>query len=192
VSFKTVRYSFWSTRPFGAAWKKFRSVSRARRASSWVGEFGADDPGGDCKPVTGVLAEGGAIDPLLLLWWSGGDETAESIPKGGGISRMGESRAEDGVVSGMLLYFGVIGSVFWATKDGSMPNIGKVWLRGRWKLFPGGGRRACCEGSHELELLSGEKANGVVGLVGPAEKAEFGASVNELDNEVVLWELACL
>jgi hypothetical protein len=34
---------------------------------------------------------------------------AESIPKGGGISCMGESRADDGAVSGRL-YFGVKGS----------------------------------------------------------------------------------
>jgi len=47
-------------------------VSRALRASSEVGELGADDPrGGDWRPDTGVDAEGGAIDPLLLLWCSG-------------------------------------------------------------------------------------------------------------------------
>ena len=44
------------------------TVFRARRASSVVGEFAADDPGGDCRPLIGVLEDGGAIDPLLLLW----------------------------------------------------------------------------------------------------------------------------
>lgn len=61
-------------------------MSKARRASSCVGELGAEDPGGDCKPVIGVPDEGGAIEPLLLLWCNGGDEMAESIPKGGPIS----------------------------------------------------------------------------------------------------------
>lgn len=42
-------------------------MSSALRASSCVGELGAEDPGGDCSPVIGVFEEGGAIDPLLLL-----------------------------------------------------------------------------------------------------------------------------
>lgn len=137
-------------------------MSRARLASSGVGELG-DEPIGDWTPVIGVLDDGGAMEPLLLLWCRGGDETAESIPKGCAFSWIGESSAEDGAVTGM--YFGVRGSVTCAANVGSMPSIGNVWLRGRWKVFPGGGRRACCEGSHDAELLSGEKANGVVGLV---------------------------
>ncbi len=62
---------------------KLSSVSKALRASSWVGELGADDPGGDWRPVIGVPDDGGAIEPLLLLWcseWRGGEEIAESIP----------------------------------------------------------------------------------------------------------------
>jgi hypothetical protein len=70
-------------------------------------------------------------------------------------------------------------------KEGSIPSIGNVWLRGRWKLLPGGGSRDCCEGIQEPEL-SGEKVNGVVGLVGPPENEEGAVSVNALDNEVVL------
>jgi len=66
--------------------KKLSRVSRALRASSWVGEPGTEDPGGDCRPVIGVPEEGGAMEPLLLLWCKGGDEMAESIPNGGGIS----------------------------------------------------------------------------------------------------------
>ncbi len=64
---------------------------------------------------------------------------------------MGESKADEGAVIGRLLYFGVNGSLlFWEEmKDGSIPSMGKVWLRGLWKLFPGGGSRACCEGSQE-------------------------------------------
>jgi hypothetical protein len=42
-------------------------VSSARLASSCVGELGADEPGGDCRPVMGVFDDGGAMDPLLLL-----------------------------------------------------------------------------------------------------------------------------
>jgi hypothetical protein len=63
-------YSFWSTRPLGACWNQLSNVSRARRASSGVGELGADDPGGDCNPLIGVVEAGGAMDPLLLLWCS--------------------------------------------------------------------------------------------------------------------------
>jgi hypothetical protein len=70
--------------------------------------------------------------------------------------------------------------------DGSIRSIGKVWLRGRWKLFPGGGSRGCCEGMQEPELLSGEKAKGVVGLVGPAANEEGAVPVKALDKEVVL------
>lgn len=51
---------------------------------------------------------------------------AESIPNGGGISWIGESNADEGVVTGRL-YFGVRGSFACELmKDGSMPNIGKV------------------------------------------------------------------
>jgi len=77
-------------------------------------------------------------------------------------------------------------------KDGSIPSMGKVWLLGRWKLLPGGGNRACCEGIHDPELLSGEKAKGVVGLVGPPENEEGAVSVKALDRDVVLWEFECL
>lgn len=101
------------------------NVSRALRASSDVGELGADDPGGDCRPVIGVFEEGGAIDPLLLLWCNGGDEIAESMPNGGGISCIGESNVEEGAVTGK--YFGVMGSeTCGETKDGSIPNMGNV------------------------------------------------------------------
>jgi len=56
------------------------------------------------------VPDGGAIEPLLLLWWRTGEEIAESRPNGGGISCIGESRAEEGSVTGRL-YFGVKGSV---------------------------------------------------------------------------------
>lgn len=119
-------YSFWSTRPVGAWLKKLSKVSRALRASSWVGELGAEDPGCDCKPVMGVPEEGGAIEPLLLLWCKGGEEMAESMPKGGGISWIGDSKAEEGAVTGRL-YFGVRGSPLCEEmKDGSIPSMGKV------------------------------------------------------------------
>lgn len=59
----------------------------------------------------GVPDDGGAIEPLLLLWCRGGEEIAESIPKGWGISWIGESNADEGAVNGML-YFGVNGSLF--------------------------------------------------------------------------------
>jgi hypothetical protein len=36
------------------------------------------------------------------------------------------------------------------------------------------------------QLLSGEKAKGVVGLAGPPENDEGAVSVNALDSEVVL------
>jgi hypothetical protein len=130
------------------------------------------------------------MEPLLLLWCRGGEEMAESIPKGGGISWIGDSNAEGGAVTGRL-YFGVRGSLLWM-KDGSIPSMGKVWLLGRWKLLPGGGNRACCEGNHDPELLSGEKAKGVVGLVGPPENEEGAVSVKALDKDVVLWEFECL
>ena len=76
---------------------------------------------------------------------------------------------------------------------GSFPSIGKVWLLGRcWKLFPCGGMRDCWEGIHEPELVSGEKVNGVVGLVGPPENGDGAVSVKALDRDVVLCELECL
>jgi hypothetical protein len=75
--------------------------------------------------VIGVFEEGGAIDPLLLLWCNGGDEIAESMPNGGGISCIGESNVEEGAVTGK--YFGVMGSeTCGETKDGSIPNMGNV------------------------------------------------------------------
>jgi hypothetical protein len=40
--------------------------------------------------------------------------------------------------------------------------------------------------------LSGEKAKGVVGLVGPPENEEGAVSVKALDKDVVLWEFECL
>jgi hypothetical protein len=42
------------------------------------------------------------------------------------------------------------------------------------------------------ELVSGEKVNGVVGLVGPPENGDGAVSVNALDKDVVLCELECL
>jgi hypothetical protein len=72
------------------------------------------------------VPEGGAMEPLLLLWCSVGEERAESSPKGGGISCIGESRAEVGAVTGRL-YFGVSGSVLWVEmKEGSIPSVGNV------------------------------------------------------------------
>jgi hypothetical protein len=53
------------------------SVSAARRASSWVGEFGDEAaalPAAVDRPVRLLL---------LLLWRSCGDETAWSIPNVG-------------------------------------------------------------------------------------------------------------
>lgn len=109
---------------------------------------------------------------------------AESIPNGGPISWIGESKADEGAVTGML-YFGVSGSFDCEEmNDGSIPSIGKVWLRGRWNPFPGGGNRDCCEGSHPE--LSGEKAKGPVGLVGPPENEDGLLSVKALDKDVVL------
>jgi hypothetical protein len=52
--------------------------------------------------------------------------------------------------------------------------------------LPGGGNLDCCEGIHDPELLSGEKAKGVVGLVGPPENDEGAVSVKALDKDVVL------
>lgn len=104
---------------------------------------------------------------------------------------MGESSADGGAVTGK--YFGVMGSgPCDEMNDGSIPSMGNVWLLGRWKLFPGGGSRDCCEGIQELELVSGEKVNGVVGLPGPPENDEGAVSVKALDKEVVLCELECL
>lgn len=78
-------YSFGSTKPCGADVRNVRSVSRARRASSCVGEFGVEPPrlpgdvklaidpdGGDVKELRGearllgVVVDGGAMDELLL------------------------------------------------------------------------------------------------------------------------------
>ncbi len=71
-------------------------------------------------------------------------------------------------------------------KDGSIPSIGKVWLLGLWKLFPGRESRDCCEGIQEPVVPSGEKAKGVFGLVGPAENEDKALSVKALEREVVL------
>lgn len=66
------------------------------------------------------------MDPLLLLWCNGGDDIAESKPKGGPISWIGESNAEDGAVTGRW-YFGVNGSEGCEEmNDGSMPSMGNV------------------------------------------------------------------
>lgn len=114
-----------------------------------------------------------------------------SIPKGGAISFIGESNADEGAVTGR--YFGVMGSVVCGEmNDGSFPSIGNVWLLGRWKLFPCGGMRDCWDGIQVPELVSGEKVKGVVGLVGPPEKGDGAVSVKALDNDVVLCELECL
>lgn len=113
-----------------------------------------------------------------------------SMPNDGAISCIGESRAEDGAVTGR--YLGVIGSVVCGEINaGSFPSIGKVWLLGLWKLLLCGGMRDCWEGIHVPELVSGEKVNGVVGLVGPPENGEGAVSVNALDKDVVLCELEC-
>jgi hypothetical protein len=78
-----------------------------------------------------VVVDGGAMDPLLLLWCSGGEDIAESMPNDGGISWIGESRAEEGAVTGKR-YFGVRGSAGCEEiKEGSIPSMGNVWLRGR-------------------------------------------------------------
>jgi len=106
--------------------KKLISVSRARLASSDVGELGADEPsGGDWRP-DGVLEEGGAMDmePLLLLWCNGGDERAELIPNGCCSSWIGESNAEGGAVIG--IYFGVRESLCCEIYDGSIFRLGNV------------------------------------------------------------------
>jgi hypothetical protein len=80
VNFKTVMISFSSTRPVGAWLKNDRSVSRALRASSWVGEPGTEELGGDCNPFIGVVELGGPMrELLLLLWWSGGEEIEVSM-----------------------------------------------------------------------------------------------------------------
>lgn len=75
-------------------------------------------------------------------------------------------------------------------KDSSIPRLGKVWLRGRWKWLLGTGRRACWVDRNWLSL--GENVKGVVGVVGPPEKEEGAESVKALDKEVALWELVCL
>lgn len=68
--------------------------------------------------------------------------------------------------------------------DSSIPRFGKVWLRGRWKCWLGSGRLCWAENSW---LSLGEKLNGVVGVVGPAEKEDGAESVNALlDSEVAL------
>ena len=66
------------------------------------------------------------MEPLLLLWCKGGEDMAESIPKEGVISWIGDSSAEEGAVTGRL-YFGVRGSLFCEEmKEGSIPSMGKV------------------------------------------------------------------
>lgn len=64
--------------------------------------------------------------------------------------------------------------------------MGNVWLRGRWKIFVGGGRRECWDGMKGAHVVSGENAKGVAGLVGPPENDEGAVSVNPLLKEVVL------
>jgi hypothetical protein len=91
----------------------------------------------------------------------------------------------------MGMYLGVRESLCCEIYDGSMFRLGNVWLRGLWKLLPGGGSRECCEGS-QPELLSGENVKGVVGLAGPPEKDEGAVSVKALFRDVVLCELECL
>jgi hypothetical protein len=132
---------------------------------------------------------------------------AESKVNAGPNSCTGDSTAEEGAVSDKL-NLGVTGSFPWEEmNEGSIANVGKVWLRGRWKLLAGlsasipwfircsplfppftdcCGIRACCDGIQDPVVPSGENANGVVGLVGPPEKEEGAVSVNALDREVVL------
>lgn len=165
--------------------KYIRRVSSARRASSWVGEPGFEG-GEERAELMGVVEVGGLMEEVDELWCNGGLAIAESRPNCG-ISWMGESSADDGAVLVCCEYFGVEGSsgCVLERKEGSMPSMGKVWLRGRWKLALGGGSRACWDGMKGLgpHPVSGEKAKGVVGDVGPPEKEEGAVSVKALESE---------
>lgn len=106
-----------------------------------------------------------------------------------GISVIGESSAP------LLTYFGVSvseepgGDMYCSTPT----SMGKVWLRGRWKLpFPGcplAGWRFPMNGlgpHAESGVKNGDESD--VGLVGPAEKVDGAVSVKTLDREVLLCE----
>lgn len=63
----TVKYSVSFTNPEGAWLKKLSSVSRARLASSLVGDPGSDPEVGDVMELVAGVEYGGAILPLLEL-----------------------------------------------------------------------------------------------------------------------------
>jgi len=58
-------------------------------------------------------------------------------------------------------------------------------------MFDGGGRRECWDGIKGAHVVSGEKAKGVAGLVGPPENDDGAVSVKPLLRDVVLWEFEC-
>jgi hypothetical protein len=112
---------------------------------------------------------------------------AWSIPYvGWGISFAGDSRAEDGAVE-ETWYLGVRGSVFCCWFMYSRSKVGKVWLRGRWKLEPAPPGSCLLWSRNAPTFESGEKVNGVAdGLKALPEKDEPPPSVKALDRDVVL------
>lgn len=82
-------------------------MSKALRRSSVAGELGAEDAGVDWMPVSGVVVEGGPIEPLLALRCRDGEEIAVLMAKGAAISCIGESKVVDGGSVDELLYLGV-------------------------------------------------------------------------------------
>lgn len=135
-----------------------------------------------------VLGSGGGC--IELGSWVGDSDMDSSIAAMvPGISAMGESSVP------LLTYFGVSasddpgGDMYCSTPT----SIGKVWLRGRWKLpLPGcplPGWRLAMNGfgpQAESGVKKGDESD--VGLVGPAEKVDGAVSVKTLDKEVLLCE----
>lgn len=152
-----------------------------------MGDDSVEEPLSSISPDVAFGRGGGCIE---LVTWVGDKDMASSIAgKDPGNSVMGESSVP------LLIYFGVRasddpgGDMYCSTPT----SIGKVWLRGRWKLLLPGCPLAGCRlamnglGPHaESGVKNGEDND--VGLVGPAEKDDGAVSVKTLDNEVLLCE----
>lgn len=152
-----------------------------------IGDESADELLSSKSPDALVGRGGGCIEFVTCV---GDNDIVSSIAgKDPGSSAIGESSAL------LLMYFGVTasedpgGDMYCSTPT----SMGKVWLRGRWKLLLPGCPVAGCRlpmnelGPHaESGVKNGDERE--VGLVGPAEKEEGAVSVKTLDNEVLLCE----
>lgn len=180
-----------TTKPAFCDWKKLMTSCSARAASSWdgvvIGDGSLEEPLSSVVPVVPMGTGGGCIEFVTCV----GDRDMVSSMTGRppGISAMGESSVL------LLMYFGVRASV---EPGGDMycstpTSMGKVWLRGLWKLalpgWPLAGWRFPTKGfgpHAESGVKKGDESE--VGLVGPAEKDEGALSVKTLDKEVLLCE----